>query len=312
MALQDRIGLGIYPANARAAIDTVVRADAAGVTTAWTVMLPLGVDTLTLYAAAAVRTDRIKLGTAIVPSFTRHPLGMVTQARVLDELAPGRLRLGIGTGNIWSGEHVYGVAVDRPLSRLREYVTIVRAALRDGRVSFAGDHFHVEAEFPGPIDAPVLISTIGEKSFELAGEATDGAITWNAPSAYVDGVGRPAIARGAERADRAAPPIIQHVLVSPRTDRDAVRRAAHGQLAPSAGSEHYRRLWDAAGFPVNPDGSVPDALVDALVVSGDDAEITDALHRRLAAHNGELLLNLVDSDDQRADEDALFRIVGRL
>lgn len=312
MAIQDRIGFGIYPVSARQTIDTVVRADAAGVATAWTVMPPNGADTLSMYAAAAVRTDRIKLGTSIVPAFTRHPLGMVTQVMVLDEIAPDRLRLGIGTGNVWSGTHVYGVATDRPLARLREYVAVVRTALRDGRVSFAGDFFQVEADFPGPIAAPVLISTVGERSFELAGEATDGAITWNAPSAYVDGVGRPAVARGAERAGRPAPPIIQHVLVSPRTDRDAVRRAARAPLGYYAGSEHYRRLWNTAGFPVQADGSVPDALVDALVVSGDDAEITDALLRRLADHDGELLLNLVDSDDQGADEDALFRMISRL
>lgn len=312
MAHQDRIGFGYWPEYARQAVDIVVRAEAAGVDTVWAVMPPIGRDTLTLFAAAAVQTERVRLGTAIVPAFTRHPLGMVTQALVLHELAPGRLRLGIGTGNIWSGEHVYGVAIDRPLARLREYVAIVRTALGEGRVSHDGEFFRVEAEFPAATGIPVLVSTVGERSFELAGQATDGAITWNAPSAYVDGVGRPAVARGADRAARPAPPIVQHVLVSPRTDHDAVRRAAHEQLRGYAGSEHYRRLWDAAGFPVQPDGSVPDALVDALVVSGDDARITDALRRRLADHDGELLLNLVPSDDPRADEAALFRLITRL
>lgn len=275
-------------------------------------MPALGRDSLSLLAAAAVLTERIKLGTAIVPSYTRHPLGLVTQAITLEDLAPGRLRLGIGTGNLGLGATAYGLPVDRPLARLREYAGIVSSALRDGSVSYAGDHFTVEAQFPSAPGTPVLLSTLGEKAFELAGEVGDGAITWMCPATYVDAVGIPSLEVGARRASRSAPRLIEHVLVAPTTDRDAARATGRGALTYYAGLDNYRRMFAAAGYPLDPDGGVPDALVDALVVSGDDQAIEERLRRRLAEHPGDLLVNLTPSDDGRADEDAIFRIIARL
>src|SRR5690554_6253804 len=97
-----------------------------------------GVDTPTLFAAAAMRTERIKLGTAIVPAFTRHPLSLATQALALHGLAPGRVRLGIGTSHGPSFARPYGLSLDRPLDRLREYLQVARPAIREGRVVFSG------------------------------------------------------------------------------------------------------------------------------------------------------------------------------
>lgn len=312
MGLQDRIGFGFFPVDARQAVDVVVRADAAGVDTAWSVMPAVGRDSLSLLAAAAVLTERIKLGTSIVPSYTRHPLGLVTQALTLHDLAPGRLRLGIGTGNLGLQATAYGLPVDRPLARLQEYVEIVRAALRDGRVSYAGQYYTVEAEFPSATGTPVPVSALGEKAFELAGEISDGAITWMCPAAYVDAVGIPSLEVGARRASRSAPLLIEHVLVAPTTDRDAARAAGRSALAYYATLDNYRRMFAAAGYPVDPDGGVPDTLVDALVVAGDDQEIAESLRRRLDERPGELLVNLAPGDDPRADEGALFRIIARL
>ena len=73
-----------------------------------------GVDTLTLLAAAAVRTERIILGTSIVPAFTRHPLAFVTQAQALEGLAPGRFDLGIGSAHARTMVDVYHVDFDAP------------------------------------------------------------------------------------------------------------------------------------------------------------------------------------------------------
>ncbi len=74
-----RVGYGFVPADAKSALTTIQRAEAAGVETVWVVMRATGRDTPTLYAAAAMTTSRITLGTAIVPAFTRHPLALVTQ-----------------------------------------------------------------------------------------------------------------------------------------------------------------------------------------------------------------------------------------
>src|SRR3712207_4917138 len=99
MTIRERIGVGFRPDDGRQALDLIRRAEAAGGETVWTVMGALGRDTPTIFAAAGVQTERIKLGTAIVPAFTRRPLAMATQALALEDLAPGRLRLGIGTSH---------------------------------------------------------------------------------------------------------------------------------------------------------------------------------------------------------------------
>jgi F420-dependent oxidoreductase-like protein len=312
MAIRERIGVGFRPTDARQALDLIRRAEAAGVETIWTVMNALGRDTPTIFAAAAVQTDRIKLGTAIVPAFTRHPLALATQTLALEDLAPGRLRLGIGPSHQRVMIPAYGLPFDRPLVQLREYLQVLRPVLHEGSVSFSGDFYRAEATLPRSTKTPILISTLREHAFELAGELTDGALTWLCPIDYLVRTGKPALERGASAAGRTAPPLIAHVLVSPRTDHDTVREAARKALAGYASAPFYQRMFAAAGYPLGPDNAVSDTLIENLVLSGDDDAITAGIHERLERGMDELLLNLVPTDDPRSDEDALLRIVGRL
>ena len=97
----------------------------------------VGLDTLGILTAAAVQTERVRLGTSIVPAFTRHPLAIAGQALTLEDLAPGRLRLGIGTSHGASFAQPYGATFNRPLaisvgrgSRVRVKVV---ARLRGGK-----------------------------------------------------------------------------------------------------------------------------------------------------------------------------------
>ena len=311
-SLRQRVGIGFIPSNARQALDLIRRADTAGIETIWAVMPALNRDTPTLFAAAAVQTERIKLGTAIVPAFTRHPLGLATQVLTLEDLAPGRLRLGIGTAHQRTMIPSYGLAFDRPLSQLREYLQVLRPVLREGAVSFAGEFYRVEAKLAYAPKTPVLISALRQGSFELAGELADGAITWLCPAEYILNQGLPALQRGAERAGRERPPIVAHVLVSPRTDRAAVRAAARKHLSYYAAAIFYQRMFAAAGYPLAADGSVTGALIDAIVLSGDDAAVAAGLRERLERGLDELVVSLIASDDPRGDEDALIRIISSL
>jgi alkanesulfonate monooxygenase SsuD/methylene tetrahydromethanopterin reductase-like flavin-dependent oxidoreductase (luciferase family) len=310
--LRDQVGLGFRPDDARQALDLIRRAEAASVSTIWTVMGALARDTPTIFAAAAVQTERINLGTAIVPAFTRHPIALATQVVALEDLAPGRIRLGIGPSHQRTMIPAYGLPFDKPLSQLREYVQLLRAALDDGKVSFAGEYYSSEATLPRVTKTPILISALKENAFTLAGELSDGAITWLCPIDYLVTTGKPALERGAAAAGRPAPPLIAHVLVSPRIDRDAVRADTRQTLAYYAGATFYQRMFAAAGFPLGPDNAVPDALIDNLVLSGDDDEIIAGIQHRLDQGMDELLLNLVPSANPRVDQDAILRIIGRL
>jgi alkanesulfonate monooxygenase SsuD/methylene tetrahydromethanopterin reductase-like flavin-dependent oxidoreductase (luciferase family) len=101
LPVRERVGLVMsgYPGpDAAILVKTVVAAEAAGVCQVWCTQSHVR-DTLTAFAAAAVQTRDIRLGTAIIPTYSRHPLTMIAQALTLDELAPGRLRLGVGSSH---------------------------------------------------------------------------------------------------------------------------------------------------------------------------------------------------------------------
>ena len=159
------LGVVFLPSDARHAVDLVVRAEQAAVGTAWLEMNAIGLDPLLLLAAAAKQTERIGLGTAILPAFSRHPVALATQALSLEGLAPGRLRLGIGTGNALRMAEAFHHPTDRPLARLREYVQVVRPLLREGTVRFAGEFYSADAHIGEPPMTPVLVSALGAQAF---------------------------------------------------------------------------------------------------------------------------------------------------
>src|ERR1700693_4960077 len=115
-------------------------------------------DTLTLFAVVATQTTRIRLGTSIVPVYPRHPLVMVLQAATIHDLAPGRLRLGVGTSHRHVIENVYGLSMPSPLAYLREYIEVMRQGLWEGRMDHQGRFFKVATSIPRPAQLPLLIS----------------------------------------------------------------------------------------------------------------------------------------------------------
>jgi len=275
-----RTGLGFFVTSVPDTMALIERAERAGVPAVWAAMPVTSYDTATLFGAALARTERIIVGTAIVPAFTRHPVALLSQAATLEALAPGRLRLGVGTGNLVVTAAALGASVSQPLARMREYVSILRDGLRDGKVSHQGRFYTVDAEFPAAPATPVVLAALGPKAFEAAGAVADAAMSWHCPPAYLNEVARPALARGAASADRAIPAIVQQVAVAVTEDRAAAREWARPHLVPFVNSPVYATMFAAAGYPQLGDGSVTDELLDALVISGSQEAITEELARR--------------------------------
>jgi alkanesulfonate monooxygenase SsuD/methylene tetrahydromethanopterin reductase-like flavin-dependent oxidoreductase (luciferase family) len=308
--LRDKIGFGFRPTDAASAVEKIVRADEAGFSTAWVVMPALNRDTPTLLAAAAMRTSAIRLGTSIVPAFTRHPLALVTQTHVLEDLAPRRIRLGVGTSHQRTMIAAYRFEFAQPLAQLREYIEVLRPALHEGSVDFEGEFYQAKATFPLAPRTPVLMSALRETAFELAGELTDGAISWITPADYLASTSRLALERGAKAAGRPTPPLIAHTFISARTDRDEVRKAVRANLKYYVEAPFYQRMFAAAGYPLGPGNAISDAAIDALTISGESSELIEGMHKRLASGIDELLIDVVPiGDDQTAEEDAVFAVV---
>ena len=101
------------------------------------------------------------LGTSIVPTYPRHPLVLAQQALALDDIAPGRLRLGIGPSHGFIIEDMYGLQYRTPLTHLREYVEILRASLWEGKVNHHGYFYNVVATLPRTPQIPFLFRLWG-------------------------------------------------------------------------------------------------------------------------------------------------------
>src|SRR5579859_8083637 len=231
LPVRSRVGLTIQTPDVATAINRIREAEQAGVQQAWMTQSAGMLDTLTLFAAAAMQTTRIRLGTSIVPIYPRHPLVMALQAATIDALAPGRLRLGVGTSHRHVMENMYGLSMPSPLAYLREYVEVMRQGLWEGHVDHQGTFFKVTASLPRPARIPLLISALGEKAFDLAGEIADGAISWVCPVPYLLDRALPALRAGAEAQHRSAPPLVAHIPVAMSTDAAAVQAAATPRIS---------------------------------------------------------------------------------
>ncbi|MDA0366247.1 MAG: LLM class flavin-dependent oxidoreductase [Chloroflexi bacterium] len=291
-------GVAIQAANAREAVEQIAQAERAGVDAAWATMFGGGgADLLPIYAAAAMRTERILMGTAILHTWGRQPLIFAQEAAALDELAPGRFRLGIGSTTAFFVERSYGMVYRKPLLNLREYLVTVRALLREGSVDFSGEHVSARARLSRPAAVPVMASALRPKSYALCGELSDGAISWMSPLKYLVGTALPTMQAAAAAAGRATPPLVAHVPIAVTTDRAEARAMARAQLAMYARVPNYQGMFAMAGYEV--DGEYPDDLLDDLVVSGTEQEVAAGLRRWRDAGMGEILAHpLLDPNDR--------------
>jgi alkanesulfonate monooxygenase SsuD/methylene tetrahydromethanopterin reductase-like flavin-dependent oxidoreductase (luciferase family) len=307
---RDRVGIALFSRSAEAVVDLCVRAERANLNSVWVIMPATALDSLTLLGAAAMKTERITLGTSIVPAFTRHPLAFVTQALALEGLAPGRFDLGIGSAHARTMVDVYHVDFDRPLRRLIEYLQIVQPVLKTGSVHFEGEFYRADASFPRAPGTPVPIAALRAPAFRVAGRLADGAMSWNCPTAYMQQVAMPALQEGADSAGRDRPRLMVHVPVMVTTDRDELHRKAGEQLGYYAAAPFYARMFADAGYPLLPNGSVSPQLIDDLIVSGTPDEIAAQLRHRLDLGFDVLMVNPLRTEDDARHEDQVLEILG--
>lgn len=283
-----RIGVALSEPTARDLLSRIQRAEELGVKAVW-LTTGLGTDALTIFAGAAATTQRVMMGTAIVPTFPRHPLVMAQQAADIASIAPGRFALGIGPSHAPGMTGRYGIPYAKPLEHLREYVAVLRAALNDGNVDFTGERYSVHAATVKAA-VPIIISALRAQSYSLAGEIADGAVAWICPAPYLRDVARPAMERGAVQAGRSAPPMIAHAFLCVSEDREAMLQAVPSVLGRYPTTPNYQAMFEAAGYPEAGEGKWSAAMLEAVVLQGDEAAVSRKIEAFMATSGAQALI----------------------
>lgn len=256
-------------------VTDAVAAEEAGFGAAWCNHFSRHMDSLTMLAAAARATSRIELGVGVIPTYPRHPANLAQAAATVQELASGRLVLGVGVSHRVVIEAMHGLDYSSQLGHLREYLTILNALLNDGYCSFSGEHYRVQAviQFPGSSPVPVVVGAVGPAMCRLGGELSDGVNTWMAGPRYIERVVAPKAAEGAEVSGRSTPRIVAGIPVALDSDQDRAREVAANTFAMYGMLPNYRRMMDRAGV---------DGPAD-VAIAGDENTVRSGLQAFLEA-----------------------------
>src|SRR3712207_1505420 len=161
-------------------------------------------DSLTLLMAYAARTERVKLGTGVMPIYSRPPVTSAMAAATVDDFSGGRVILGLGVSHRPVVEGWYDDKIDKPVRDMREYVSVVRAVLQREPAP-EGERFRSGFQFMGfepRADLPIYVAALSPAMLRAAGEIGDGVVLWLCNPEYVERVVVPEVAKGRERAGR--------------------------------------------------------------------------------------------------------------
>ena len=251
-----------------------------GFTSAWVPHIPWSLDGLTALVLAAQVTDHIELGTAVMPTYPRHPLAMAQQALSVQAACSGRLALGIGPSHPVVIEHMHGLSYAKPYTNTREYLEVLdRAFAGPGQVHYEGGEYRVNAllDVPGGSPVPVLLAALAPKMLRLAGSRTAGTITWMTDTRSVAEHIVPHLHDGAMEAGRAAPRVVAGLPVCVCDDPAEARERAAKVFAVYEAIPTYQRILatgDASG-PADVAIVGTEAQVTAQLASFRDAGVTD-------------------------------------
>lgn len=238
----------------------------------WTTQLPTARDASVVLAAYASATQRVKLGTGVLPIYTRHPTAIVQMAATLDELSGGRFILGLGVSHRVTVEGMWGLRLESPVEAMREYLTIVRSSIRDGACSFEGKYFTAQWSYLGPRreDMPVMISALNPRMLELAGELADGVVLYMCAPGYIEEHVMPHLRSGRERAGKSMDgfEVVAAVDACVTSDRGAALETYQKTLDRYAALPFYRKAMEAGGFNA-----------DVLAAIGHPQQVREAIAR---------------------------------
>jgi len=259
-----------------------------------------GRESLTVLTVYALATSRIRVGTGVVPIYTRTPATMAQTAATIDELSGGRLTLGLGVSHRPVVEGWHGQTIDRPVAEMREYASIVRAILH-GEPPPAGEKWRTGFQLMG-IEArpalPIYIAALSPAMLRLAGEIADGVVLWLCNPRYIAEVVVPEVTAGRERAGKSIDgfDIVAAVPGAATEDRAGAYAAMRKDLIPYFGLPFYRAMIERTGFDADiaaydaaagdlegMQAAISDGFLDELTAVGSEQDVQGGLERYRSA-----------------------------
>ncbi|TAK65369.1 MAG: LLM class F420-dependent oxidoreductase [Dehalococcoidia bacterium] len=307
-----RIGLMlgdiIGPSTVQDQVQQAVDAESDGFDTAWFGQL-FGIDALTITALAGAATSRIELGTGVIPTFPRHPYVMAQQALTVQGATNNRFVLGIGVSHEIVIKSMYGLSYDHPARHMKEYLSVLRPLLSDGRVGFQGEIYRTAANLavPGTKPPQLLLAALAPKMLHLAGTVADGTMLWMSGLKTIETHVMPLITAAANEAGRPAPRVVAGLPICVTDDVAAGRDAAAKVFAMYGQLPNYRRMLDKEGAAGPGD----------VAVVGDEAAVEKQLRAFASVGVTDLVAPIYGTGDDRAASVARTRallksLVGRI
>jgi 5,10-methylenetetrahydromethanopterin reductase len=270
-----RIGIGIGDLAGRpATIDDLVaqakRAEADGFASGWFANI-FGVDAIMAAALCARETTHLELGTAVVPTYPRHPMAMAQQALTAQAMARGRFTLGVGLSHQVVIELMLGLSWAKPYSHMKEYLEVLVPLIRTGKVEYAGQEYRVNVglSVPGGQPCSVLVAALAPKMLALTGRLADGTITWMTGEKTLRDHTVPRLREAAAAAGRPAPRVVVGLPIAITRHVDAARESAARQFQIYGTLPSYRAMLDREGAAGPAD----------VAIVGDESAVGSGLER---------------------------------
>ena len=226
-----------------------------------------GHDALTALAVVGREVPRIELGTAVVPTFPRHPHAIAQQAHTVAAASGNRFTLGIGLSHKIVIENMFGLSYDKPIRHLREYLSVLMPLSRNEFANFEGEMYKVHAGISakGSDGFSVVVAALGEQMLRVTAAMTDGTLTWCTGPVTLANHIVPTITKAAEEFGRPAPRVIAALPVCVTEDRVGASARAAESFAAYGGLPSYRAMLDREGVEGPAD----------IAIIGSTAEVQD-------------------------------------
>ena len=271
--------------------DLVARAqdlEARGFPTMW-VPNVFSVDAITACAVIGCQTERIELGTAVVPTHPRHPTALAQQALTASAAAAGRFTLGIGLSHPAVIERMLGLSYARRSQHMREYMEVLGPLLRGDPVKFEGDEYRVNfgLELADAQPVPVLIAALGDQMLKIAGRHADGTILWMTGPRTIEQHIAPKLRAAAREAGRPSPRIVAGMHIVLTANAAAANQQVSEMLARYRQMPSYRAMLEIEGS---------DSPTDLALV-GDEKVLDAGLQRLRDLGVSDFEASIVSTDD---------------